>query len=72
MTPHVTASELMSRSVLHVAERSIAPRRFCVVGVPSGSCRRKINCSDAARTPGRVRNPLVAARDALARVLIVT
>ena len=35
--PHVAASGLMSRIVLHVEKRSIAPRAVVLVGVPSGS-----------------------------------
>ena len=36
-TPHVTASGLMSRSVLQVVERSIAPCRVSGAEMPAGS-----------------------------------
>ena len=34
---HVAASGLINRMVLHVEQRSIAPRAVVLVGVPSGS-----------------------------------
>ena len=49
--PHVAASGLMSRIVLHVEKRSIAPRAVALTGVPSGSWLKYRYRSDACSQP---------------------
>ena len=52
---HVAASGLIRRIVLHVVQRSIAPRAVCVVGVPSGSASRDKTRSAAVSNPPAAR-----------------